>query len=297
MLKVLHRPVFMKPVLSFLKVQRGIYVDATVGTGGHSLGILHRLEEGRLIALDQDLEALETARPILETTRKEFRLYHKNFRYLREVLHAEGVSRVTGILFDLGVSQLQLSDPERGFSYQPGGRLDMRMNEKARRSASWYLRHLPEERLVWVFSEYGEIAWARTLTRAIIRLRNSGCRFETADDLLEAIRTGVPPGLRKRKDPRPQVFMALRILVNDELGALDETLDFLPEVMATGGRTVFLTYHSLEDRRVKRAYLRWRDCGLGRILKPFPLMMTREEAKGFPQARSARLRAFEWEKR
>lgn len=294
MLKVLHRPVMMKEVLKFLDVGEGVYVDATVGTGGHSLGILNRLKKGFLIGMDQDEEALKTARPILETTGKEFFLYYENFRHLKRVLRQHGVSRINGLLVDLGVSQMQLADPERGFSFRAGARLDMRMSHKVKRPARWYLEHLPEQRLARVFSEHGEIQWAKRLARTIVRMRNSGYRFEDAGELVEAIRRAVPKGARQRKDPRPQVFQAMRILVNDELGALEELLDTVPEVMATGGRTVILSYHSLEDRLVKRALLHWEKEGLGRILKPFPVMMSREEVSGFPQARSVRLRAFSW---
>jgi 16S rRNA (cytosine1402-N4)-methyltransferase len=293
-LRVLHRPVLMKASVAFLKVADGVYVDGTVGTGGHSLGVLNRLREGMLIGLDEDAEALEIARPILETTGKEFYLYHRNFRHLKAVLRERRMDRVEGILLDLGVSQMQLANPERGFSFRAESGLDMRMNRSGKRSAGWYLGHLQEERLAWVFSEYGEIPWARRLARAIVWSREAGRRFEDAGDLLEVIRRATPRTAYRRKDPRAQVFMALRILVNDELGALEEALDAMPEVMSPGGRCVVLSYHSLEDRRVKQAFLGWQKNGLGRVLKPFPMMLTREEAASFPQGRSVRLRAFEW---
>jgi 16S rRNA (cytosine1402-N4)-methyltransferase len=293
-LRILHRPVLLKASLRLLNVSDGVYVDGTVGSGGHSLGILNRLGRGFLIGLDQDPLALEIARPILETTGKEFYLHSKNFRHIKQVLKEHRVKRIQGIILDLGVSQMQLADPERGFSYRPGTPLDMRMNPSEGRSAAWYLRHLPEERLGWVFSEYGEISWARRLARAVVHLRESGRDFEDAADLLEAIRLAAPKSAYLRKNPRSQVFMALRILVNDELGALDEILDILPAIMAPAGRSAILSYHSLEDRRVKQAFLGWQKRGLGKVMKPFPVMLTREEAKSFPEGRSVRLRAFEW---
>lgn len=294
-----HESVLLGESIQGLNIRPdGIYVDATFGGGGHSKAILARLgPEGRLIAFDQDEDA---ARNLPEDGRLLF--VPQNFRYLERFVRFHGFREVDGVLADLGVSSHQFDRPERGFSYRfPGEMLDMRMDRREGRSAADLLNAQDANSLQALFGEYGEVRNARTLSEALVK-RRAATPFRTVADLLEVVEPLVR-GDRHRY--LAQVFQALRIAVNDEMGALEEMLQGALSVLRPGGRLVVLTYHSLEDRMIKRfmrdgnvrgeAQKDW----YGHIDRPFelitrsPILPGVDEIDRNPRARSAKLRIAE----
>ncbi|SDF03043.1 16S rRNA (cytosine1402-N4)-methyltransferase [Thermus arciformis] len=278
-----HVPVLYQEALDFLKVEPGkVYVDATLGGAGHARGILER--GGRVLGLDQDPEAVARARAL---GLPGLQVYQANFRRLKEVLRQAGVERVAGILADLGVSSFHLEDPRRGFSYQREGPLDMRMGEEGPRAAE-VVNTLPLEALYRLLRDLGEEREAYRIAQAIVAARKKK-PIETTTELAEIVRQAV--GFRKAGHPARKTFQALRMYVNDELGALEEFLAQAAEVLAPGGRLVVIAFHSLEDRLVKRFL---RASGL-KVLTKKPVLPSPEEVAKNPRARSAKLRAAEKE--
>jgi 16S rRNA (cytosine1402-N4)-methyltransferase len=277
----------------------GTYVDVTFGGGGHSLKILEQLREGRLIAFDQDEDAKKQAENIQS---RSFTFCQENFKYMKQYLKLNGVTKVDGILADLGISSHQIDSPERGFSTRFDGPLDMRMNKKSGVTAAKLLNEYPEEKLHKIFGMYGEVKNARTLAKAIEQQR-AVKRFETNNDLITVLKSLAPRG--KEFKYYAQVFQALRIEVNQELEALEEFLLQCADVMNAGGRLVIMSYHSLEDRMVKnyvntgKVYGELEKDFYGNPLKPFqaitrkPIEASEEEVKENNRARSAKLRIAE----
>ncbi len=292
-LRIRHRPVMVKEVLNFLHPVRGVFVDATVGTGGHARAILNELQQGRLIGIDQDAFALCEAQTTLEETGKAFTLLQGNFRRLQQLLSHTGVRQVDGILMDLGVSSLQLETPERGFSFLHPGPLDMRMDTGMRRTAREILESSSLFELERIFREYGEERWSRRIARRIVWVREKKELPLTTVSLADLVKGAVPVRYRGRIHPATRVFQALRIAVNDELNALREGLEEGISCLRPGGRLLVIAYHSLEDRIVKQTFRRWEREGKGEILKPFPVFPPGEEVEENRRGRSARLRAFE----
>lgn len=292
-----HIPALLPQVLDSLKIeQSGVYVDATFGGGGHSRAILDRLgPDGRLYAFDQDDEALANAPADPRLT-----LIHGNFRYISQYLRYYGVKgRVDGILADLGVSFHHFDDPSRGFSFRFDGPLDMRMNRAATRSAADILRTASEEELASIFRLYGELKQARRLAAAICRERASA-PVDSVERLLEIARPLISP--KSEKKELAQLFQALRIVVNDEIAALEQFLERSLASLKPGGRLAIITYHSLEDRLVKNFMRTGRIDGseqkdfYGRNLSPLKLLTSKpivaddEEINRNPRSRSAKLR-------
>jgi 16S rRNA (cytosine1402-N4)-methyltransferase len=276
-------------VLEYLAPAPGqTLVDATVGAAGHARLLAERLgPEGRLIGLDQDPAMLDLARPRLQSL--PVTLVHANFERLPEVLADLGISAVDGVLADLGICSDQLDDAERGLSFQLSGPLDMRLDPTMGEPAADLLRRLGERDLADLIWQFGEERFSRRIARRIVETRKSA-PLETTDQLASLVRRCVPRprGRRSVIDPATRVFQALRIAVNDELGALDRFLAALPECVKPGGRTVIISFHSLEDRRVKQAFRnkeRWE------VLTRKPVQAGEEELHGNPRARSAKLRA------
>jgi 16S rRNA (cytosine1402-N4)-methyltransferase len=286
-----HVPVLPAEVLDLLAPAPGqTFVDATVGAGGHARLLAERLgPAGRLIGLDRDATMLELARPRLEGS--PVTLVHAGFDRLREVLDGLGVDTVDGVLADLGVCSDQLDAPGRGFSFQQEGPLDMRLDPTEGEPASALLRRLSERDLADLFWRYGEERFSRRVARRVVEERRRA-PLETTAQLADLVRRCVPRprGRRHALDPATRVFQALRIAVNDELGALDRFLAALPECVRPGGRAAVISFHSLEDRRVKQAF---RDRSRWRPLTPKPLQASEEEVRRNPRARSAKLRAAE----
>lgn len=308
-----HVPVLFEETLDGLAIRPdGVYVDCTTGGAGHAGGILERLTAGgRLIALDQDQDALAAAAPRLEARCKggSFELVRSNFAGLSEVLDSLGISSVDGILADLGVSSHQLDKAERGFSYMQDGPLDMRMDQGSGQTAADLIASLDASALAEIFRTYGEERYATKIAQAIVQRRQYK-PFNTTADLADVIREAMPAKARREKQhPAKRCFQALRIAVNGELDKLRTLLDSAPALLAPGGRLAIITFHSLEDRIVKQAFRLWSQpcicpshipaCVCGR--KPLGhvpgsrkgVVASKEEAEMNARARSARLRVFE----
>jgi len=278
-----HVPVLYQEALDLLNVQPGqVYVDATLGGAGHTQGILER--GGLVIGLDQDPEAVERAKAL---SHPHLLTYRANFRHLKEVLKEAGVEEVAGILADLGVSSFHLEDPGRGFSYQKEGPLDMRMGTEGP-TAEEVVNTLPLEELYRLLRDLGEEKQAHRIAKAIVEVRRKA-RIRTTTELAEIVRRAV--GFRKAGHPARKTFQALRMYVNDELGALEAFLRQAEEALAPGGRLVVITFHSLEDRLVKRFL---KESGL-KVLTKKPIAPSPEEVAKNPRSRSAKLRAAEKE--
>ncbi len=298
--EVYHIPALLPETLDALDVRPGgIYVDATYGGGGHSRAIAELLdagEGGHLYSFDQDLDAVERA----PKDDDRFTMVYSNFRFITNFMRYYDVDAVDGVLADLGVSFHHFDSPERGFSFRADGPLDMRMNRGAGRPASTLLREASEDDLADIFKIYGELPQARRLARVIVKARESGEEFRSVNSLLDVIRPLIDP--RKEKKELAQVFQALRIEVNDEMGALKDLLEGALKVLRPGGRLAVITYHSLEDRMVKNFFKTGDFAGkqekdfFGRVnapLKPIgnrPVTPSAEEVDRNPRSRSAKLR-------
>lgn len=284
-----HVAVLPAEVLQALAPVPGqVLVDATVGAGGHTRLLAERLgPTGRLIGLDRDAAMLELARPRLEGL--PITLMHANFDQLRQMLDEQGIPAVDGVLADLGVCSDQLDVAERGFSFQQAGPLDMRLDSAEGEPASALLRRLSERDLADLFWQYGEERFSRRIARKIVETRRRQ-PLETTEQLADLVRRCIPrpKGRRPMIDPATRVFQALRIAVNDELGALERLLTALPDCVKPGGRAAIISFHSLEDRQVKQAFrerTRWQ------VLTRKPVQAGDEEVRHNPRARSAKLRA------
>ena len=296
---IYHIPALLEECMSGLAIKpQGIYADVTFGGGGHSRAIMQRLgPDGRLYSFDQDLDAYANR---IDDPR--FTFVHSNFAFLRNFLRYYGVEYVDGIMADLGVSFHHFDEKDRGFSFRAEGRLDMRMNQDAKRDASWIVANYTEEQLADVLYLYGELRNARKMAHAIVSARAKNT-IETTGDLLGVVKPFIKPSAEKKE--LAQVFQALRIEVNDEIAVLKRLLQSSLKVLKPGGRLVVLTYHSLEDRLVKNFMKSGNVEGkvekdfFGRVNTPFKLinnkviLPTEEEIERNPRSRSAKLRIAE----
>jgi len=304
----LHIPVLTDEVLHYLICSdSGIYVDATLGDGGHAEAICRRLgPRGRLIGLDWDGDAIKRAEERLIPYCDRLDLVHSSYTELAEVVSRLGVKKVDGILLDLGVSTLQLAEPSRGFSFHYGESLDMRMDPRLPLRAADLLNSLPEGELVRIFYRYGEERWARRIAQHIVRYRTRCGPIEKSDMLAELIKGAIPAaGRRVGGHPARRTFQALRIAVNRELDNIETVLPQAVECLAEGGRLCVIAYHSLEDRLVKnfmRDLSRGCSCpsyapcicsGEGKLnlLTRKAVLPATDELRRNPRSRSARLRA------
>lgn len=297
---VYHIPALLEESMAGLNIAPGgTYVDVTFGGGGHSRAIMSRLGEGgRLYGFDQDMDAYANR---IDDPR--FTFVHGNFAYLKNFLRYYGVEAVDGIIADLGVSFHHFDDAARGFSFRADAPLDMRMNRDGSRRAADLLATLDEEQIADLLYNYGELKQARRMAAAIVKSRAAGVPVATVGRLLEVVKPMVKPAQEKKE--LAQVFQALRIAVNDELGALRSLLEQSLQVLRPGGRLVVITYHSLEDRMVKNFI----KCGnvegkvekdfFGRVDVPLKAVNNRviqpneEEVERNPRSRSAKLRIAE----
>lgn len=288
-----HVSVLTAEVLEALAPAPGqVFVDATVGAGGHSRLLAERLMPGgRLLGLDRDAAMLDLARPRLAGL--PVTLVQAPFSRLHEVLEEEGIAAVDGVLADLGFCSDQMEDVQRGLSFTQSGPLDMRLDPTTGEPASALLRRLNERDLADLIYRYGEERFSRRIARRIVEVRRR-TPLETTEELAELVRRCVPrpPRSAHRRrpmiDPATRVFQALRIAVNDELGELETLLKILPECVRPGGRVAIISFHSLEDRLVKTAF---RDRSLWEALTRKPVQAGEEEVASNPRARSAKLRA------
>jgi 16S rRNA (cytosine1402-N4)-methyltransferase len=245
--------------------------------------------------MDADAGNLRLAKRRLEPFGQRVRLFEANFADIRDVLDEVGIDAADAILADLGVASNQLDDPERGFSFSADGPLDMRLNRSTGRNASDLVNALGEGELADLIFEYGQERYSRRVARAIARARISRPILSTKA-LADIVRRAIPPadrGARKGVDPATRTFQALRIAVNDELGALDKLLEVLPDVLNVGGRACVISFHSLEDRKVKRAFSGWAATGRARVVTKKPLTASLAEQVANNRSRSAKLRCVE----
>jgi 16S rRNA (cytosine1402-N4)-methyltransferase len=298
-----HRPVLLAPVLEALAPAPGqVIVDCTVGWAGHALELLQRVgPTGRLIGIDLDAENVVIAQERLAATGLPFALHTGNFAGLRNILAAEEIAAVDGVLADLGMSSMQVDDPGRGFSYVRDGPLDMRMDRSRGRTAAQLLATLPQQELANALRQLGDEPDAERIAERIVQAREQ-TRLERTSELAQLLlELSAPPGKKGSWQLHPQpgkwnmhpaarTFQALRILVNRELANLEHLLRVLPDVLRPGGVVAIISFHSGEDRLVKAAFRAGRHQGVYAAVSAEPLRADRDERQGNPRSRSAKLR-------
>ena len=304
-----HASVLLQESIDALNIRpNGVYVDGTLGMGGHSEQIVQRLTTGRLIAVDRDRSALERAGERLAPYADRITFIRGTFRDLPQLLRERGVDQVAGMLFDLGVSSPQLDEAERGFSYMADAPLDMRMDTSESLTAWFVVNKWPEEKLKKILYEFGEERYAPRIAAAIVQAR-AAAPIDTTGELVDVIRGAMPAAaLREKQHPAKRSFQAIRIAVNDELASISEMMDAVPELLVPGGRLAVISFHSLEDRIVKNAITAKergctcpRDfpvctCGFHQTLKSItrkPILPSERELSENPRSRSAKLRVAE----
>ena len=300
-----HLPVLLDETIEGLNIKPdGVYVDGTVGGGGHSYEIARRLESGRLIAVDRDPDAIKAAGERLYGL--NVKLVRSNYCDIDGVLRALGIEKIDGMILDLGVSSWQLDNRERGFSYHDDAPLDMRMSKEGV-SAADIVNGCSYEQLRRIIFEYGEEKYAKNIASNIVKLRESK-PIESTAELADIISMSVPQKARRDRNPCRKTFQALRIEVNNELGSLSEALDKAFELLNVGGRLAVITFHSLEDRLVKQRFAGFCQgctcppefpvcvCGKtprARLINKKPIEPSAEEQRINPRSRSAKLRILE----
>jgi len=304
-----HYSVMLNECIDSLNIKPdGIYVDATLGMGGHSYEIARQLKTGRLISIDRDIKALERAVMRLEPVMDRITLVHANFRDLNDILNDLGIDKVDGLLFDLGVSAPQLDESERGFSYMTDAPLDMRMDQSDSVTAADIVNGWSYDRLKRILYDFGEERYAPRIAEAIVRNRENK-RIETTLQLVDIIKSAMPgQALREAQHPAKRSFQAIRIAVNEELEAISEVLSTATDRLKPSGRLVVISFHSLEDRIVKNAISSRENgctcprdfpicvCGFVQTLRSInkkPLLPAEAEVEENPRSRSAKLRIAE----
>ena len=303
-----HISVLLEEAVNALNLdENSIVVDATLGYAGHSSEILKRIKRGRLFAFDQDSEAIKYSTDRLTSVGTNFTIIKSNFVHLKEKLNELGVEKVDACLFDLGVSSPQLDEQERGFSYHLDAKLDMRMNQEQDFSAYDVVNTYSKEELTKIFNDYGESKFSRNIANKIIEYRKTK-NIETTLELAEIIKTAVPMKFRIDKHPAKQIFQAIRIEVNHELDVIEPALEQALSMLNVGGRVAVITFHSLEDRIVKRYFKNVSEIdikvkGLPNIPEEYlpdyklvvnkAILPSKEELENNNRARSAKLRVIE----
>lgn len=305
-----HKPVLVEEVMQYMRCRKGgIYIDGTIGGGGHALEICRRIDgDGLLIGIDRDDEALAHAAETLKEYSGCVRLIKGDFRYMKALVNDIGGNEVDGVLLDLGVSSHQLDDAGRGFSYNAEAALDMRMDKQQLLTARDVVNTYDEKRLYEIIKDYGEERWAKRIASFIVKERQR-YPIETTDQLVEVIKRAIPAAAR-REGPHParRTFQAIRIEVNDELNSIKEGLIQAMDCLKPGGRLCVISFHSLEDRLVKDTFRRWQNpctcppdtpvcvCGnkpVAAIVTKKPVTASPDEVESNPRARSAKLRVCE----
>lgn len=303
-----HQPVMLQECIEGLKIkEKGIYVDGTLGGAGHSVEIIKRLSgKGKLIGIDRDEEALKAAKEKLKDFSNVIYI-HNNHDNIQEILESLKIEKVDGILLDLGVSSYQLDERNRGFSYLGENELDMRMDKSQELNAKIIINTYSEEQLANIIYEYGEERFSRQIARRICEQRKQK-EITTTKELVEIIEKAIPKAMQKDGHPAKRTFQAIRIEVNDEIKPLYQTVKNCIECLNPEGRLCIITFHSLEDRAVKNAYIEasgkctcpsdlpYCVCGakkLGKIITKKPIIATEKEMKENSRSKSAKLRIFE----
>ncbi len=297
-----HIPVLVNEVISLMECgPHGLYVDATLGGGGHALEILKQTgPDGRVIGIEWDAEAIAEAQKVLSPFGDRVKVFRENFARLPDLLREIRVERVDGILLDLGLSSIQLEGQERGFSFRGEGPLDMRMDQRIEGTAADLVNQLSLRDLEEVLWNYGEERWARRIAKAIV-IERSQRRIETTQALRKVVYRAIPKQFHSRKlDPATRTFQALRIRVNHELENLRQALEEGWPFLRTGGRLCVISFHSLEDRIVKQSFRRFERGEAGviqgegmRIITRKPMTPSEKERRENPRSRSAKLRCAE----
>ena len=250
----MHISVLLNESIENLNIKEdGIYVDCTLGYAGHSKEILKRIIKGKLFAFDQDGEAIKYSKKILDQINDNYEIINSNFVNIKEELNKRGITKVDGILFDLGVSSVQLDEASRGFSYHKDAPLDMRMNQNSSFSAFDVVNNYSEEKLTKIFYEYGEEKYSKSIAKAIVRKREEK-PIKTTLELAEVIKNNVPEKYKRDSHPARKVFQAIRIEVNKELEVFEKALNDAIELLNKNGRICVITFHSLEDRICKNMF-------------------------------------------
>lgn len=309
-MEFIHKPVLLNECLEYLNLKKGgVYVDGTLGGAGHSTEIIKAiLPEGRLIAIDQDMEAIKVSTERLSEYMNHITIVHNNFVNIKSILLQLGIQGVDGILLDIGVSSHQLDEEERGFSYMKDAPLDMRMNRESDLTAKIILNTYSFEQLKTIIRDYGEEKWADRIAKFIIAERENQ-PFETTQQLVEIIKAAIPAAARREGGhPAKRTFQALRIAVNNELGVLAEVIDDAVEMLSPGGRLCIITFQSLEDRIVKQTFHKIEHpctcppkmpvcvCGkvkTAKIVNRKPILADEDELEENSRAKSAKLRVIE----
>ena len=303
-----HKPVMLKECIDGLNIKpNGIYVDGTLGGAGHSKEIVKKLSnEGLLIGIDRDEEALMVAKQNLKEY-KNIKYVHDNHDNIKKILERLQIDKVDGILLDLGVSSYQLDERNRGFSYLGDNDLDMRMDKNQELTAKEVINSYEEEKLANIIYEYGEERFSRQIAKNIVKARSEK-PIETTKELVEIIEKSIPKSKQNNGHPAKRTFQAIRIEVNDEIKPLYNTVKDCIDCLKTGGRLCIITFHSLEDRAVKNAYIEAKGkctcpsdlpycvCGaktLGNIITRKPIIASKEEQEENSRSKSAKLRIFE----
>lgn len=304
-----HRSVLLDETIENLLIKaEGIYVDGTLGGGGHSYEIVKKLFAGRLIGIDQDEAAIKAASERLDEFIDRVTIVRSNYREMKEVLEELQIDLVDGIVLDLGVSSYQLDTPERGFSYNEEAPLDMRMDTRNPKTAKDIINGYSEMELYKIIRDYGEDNFAKNIAKHIVRMREIK-PLETTFELVEAIKAAIPAKVRAGGGhPAKRTFQAIRIELNSELDVLKDTLEDMIDLLAPGGRLCIITFHSLEDRIVKSHFRTAQDpcicpptfpvcvCGrqsLGKVITRKPILPSDEEIENNKRSKSAKLRVFE----
>ena len=253
----MHKSVLLEESIEMLNIKNGgVYVDATLGFGGHSSEILKRNEKGKLFCFDQDEMAVNYSNERLSKINNNFEIIKSNFENLKEELNKRGIEKIDGILFDIGVSSVQLDLAERGFSFHNDSKLDMRMDTSSDFSAYNVVNEYSYQELVDIFYKYGEEKYSTSIAKSIIKYRENK-KIETTLELAEIIKTSVPMKVRREGHPARKVFQAIRIEVNRELDVLSSALEQAIDLLNVGGRICVITFHSLEDRIVKNTFKKY----------------------------------------
>ena len=305
-----HQSVLLDETIENLNIQpEGIYVDGTLGGGGHAFHVCSRLnEKGRFIGIDQDAAAIEAAGKRLSPFEDKVTIVRSNYSDMKQVLTDLGISRVNGIVLDLGVSSYQLDTVERGFTYRENAPLDMRMDQRQEKTARDIVNGYSEMELYGIIRDYGEDKFAQNIANHIVRAREDK-PIETTDELTEVIKAAIPMKFRVvGGHPAKRTFQAIRIELNHELDVLKNHLNEMVELLDTNGRICIITFHSLEDRIVKNIFRKCENpcecppsfptcvCGkksLGKVITRKPILPSEEELEVNPRSKSAKLRVFE----
>ena len=305
-----HKSVLLDETIEMLNIKpEGIYVDGTLGGGGHSYEICRRLGSGgRLIGIDQDEAAIHAGSERLKEFKDKVTVIRSNYSDMKRVLLEHGIERVDGILLDLGVSSYQLDTPERGFSYKENAPLDMRMDTRNEKTAKDIVNGYSEFDLYRIIRDYGEDKFAKNIAKHIVRVRNEK-PIETTDELTEAIKAAIPMKIRMNTGhPAKKTFQAIRIELNRELEVLNKSLDDMIGMLNDNGRLCIITFHSLEDRIVKSSFRNNEDpctcppnfpvcvCGnksKGKVITRKPIFPTEQEIIDNKRSKSSKLRVFE----